>query len=100
MGPQQPVTGCATCDGIKRPLGPDRTRGVARFPHPENSAMDRNRVERNWIEVKGMVKEKWAKFTDDDLTAINGQREGRPQKRYEYTPTIKLAKTSTRGSRR
>ena len=62
--------------------------------------MDWNRVEGNWKEIKGKVKQKWAKLTDDDLTAINGQREGRPQKRYEYTPTIKLAKTSTRGSRR
>jgi uncharacterized protein YjbJ (UPF0337 family) len=44
-------------------------------------------VEGNWKEVKGKVKEKWAKLTDDDLTAINGQRdqlEGRLQKRYGY----------------
>jgi uncharacterized protein YjbJ (UPF0337 family) len=49
--------------------------------------MDWNRVEGNWKEVKGKVKEKWAKLTDDDLTAINGQRdqlEGRLQKRYGY----------------
>jgi uncharacterized protein YjbJ (UPF0337 family) len=48
-------------------------------------AMDWNRVEGNWKEVKGKVKEKWAKLTDDDLAAINGQREqleGRLQKRY------------------
>ena len=37
--------------------------------------MDWNRVEGNWKEVKGKVKEKWGKLTDDDLTAINGQRE-------------------------
>ena len=30
--------------------------------------MDWNRVEGNWKEVKGKVKEKWAKLTDDDLT--------------------------------
>jgi len=54
--------------------------------------MDWNRVEGNWKEVKGKevkgkVKEKWAKLTDDDLTAINGQREqleGRLQQRYGY----------------
>jgi uncharacterized protein YjbJ (UPF0337 family) len=49
--------------------------------------MDRNRVEGNWKEVQGQVKQKWAKLTDDDLTAINGQRqelEGRLQKRYGY----------------
>jgi len=36
-------------------------------------------------EVKGQVKEKWGKLTDDDLTAINGRRdqlEGKIQKRY------------------
>ena len=47
--------------------------------------MDWNRVEGNWKEVRGKVKEKWGKLTDDDLTAINGQRdqlEGRLQQRY------------------
>ena len=50
-------------------------------------AMDWNRVEGNWKEAKGKVKEKWGKLTDDDLTAINGQREqleGRLQQRYGY----------------
>jgi uncharacterized protein YjbJ (UPF0337 family) len=37
--------------------------------------MDWNRVEGNWKQVKGQVKEKWGKLTDDDLTAINGRRE-------------------------
>ena len=49
--------------------------------------MDWNRVEGNWKEVKGQVKEKWAKLTDDDLMEINGKRdqlEGRLQKRYGY----------------
>ena len=35
--------------------------------------------------VKGRVKEKWGKLTDDDLAAINGKRdqlEGRIQERY------------------
>ena len=49
--------------------------------------MDWNQVEGNWKEVQCKVKQKWAKLTDDDLTAINGQRqelEGRLQKRYGY----------------
>jgi uncharacterized protein YjbJ (UPF0337 family) len=53
----------------------------------EDYDMDWNRVEGNWKEVKGKVKEKWGKLTDDDLTAINGQRdqlEGRLQQRYGY----------------
>jgi len=29
--------------------------------------MDWNRVEGNWKQVKGKVKEKWGKLTDDDL---------------------------------
>jgi uncharacterized protein YjbJ (UPF0337 family) len=48
-------------------------------------AMDWNRVEGNWKQVKGQVKEKWGKLTDDDLTAINGRRdqlEGKIQERY------------------
>jgi uncharacterized protein YjbJ (UPF0337 family) len=47
--------------------------------------MDWNRVEGNWKQVKGQVKGKWGKLTDDDLTAINGRRdqlEGKIQERY------------------
>ena len=47
--------------------------------------MDWNRVEGNWKQVKGMVKAKWGKLTDDDLTLINGRRdqlEGKIQERY------------------
>jgi uncharacterized protein YjbJ (UPF0337 family) len=47
--------------------------------------MDWIRIEGNWKEFRGQVKEKWGKITDDDLTAINGKRdqlEGRLQQRY------------------
>jgi uncharacterized protein YjbJ (UPF0337 family) len=47
--------------------------------------MDWNRVEGNWKQVKGQVKQKWGKLTDDDLTTINGKRdelEGKIQERY------------------
>ena len=47
--------------------------------------MDWNRVEGNWKQVKGKVKEKWGNLTDDDLTTINGKRdqlEGNIQERY------------------
>jgi uncharacterized protein YjbJ (UPF0337 family) len=47
--------------------------------------MDWNRVEGNWKQVKGKVKAKWGKLTDDDLTLINGRRdqlEGTIQERY------------------
>jgi uncharacterized protein YjbJ (UPF0337 family) len=48
-------------------------------------AMDWNRVEGNWKQAKGKVKEKWGKLTDDDLTTVNGKRdqlEGKIQERY------------------
>jgi uncharacterized protein YjbJ (UPF0337 family) len=41
-----------------------------------------------WKEMKGGVKEKWGKLTDDDLTQIEGKEEqllGLLQKRYGYT---------------
>ena len=37
--------------------------------------------------MKGKVKERWGRLTDDDLTAISGQRdqlEGKIQERYGY----------------
>ena len=61
--------------------------GLGRNSVRMEDTMDWNRVEGNWKEVKGKVKEKWGKLTDDDLTAINGQRdqlEGRLQQRYGY----------------
>jgi uncharacterized protein YjbJ (UPF0337 family) len=51
----------------------------------ETTKMDWNRVEGNWKQFKGKVKEKWGKLTDDDLTAINGRRdqlEGKIPERY------------------
>ena len=35
--------------------------------------MDWNRVEGNWKQVKGKIKEKWGMLTDDDLDVINGR---------------------------
>ncbi len=37
--------------------------------------MDWNRVEGNWKQMKGKVKEQWGKLTDDDLDVINGKRD-------------------------
>ncbi len=52
------------------------------------SAADWNRIQGNWKQLKGRVKEKWAKLTDEDLDAIEGRREqleGKIQDRYGYT---------------
>ena len=49
--------------------------------------MNWDRIEGNWKQVTGKVKEKWGKLTDDDLTQINGNREqleGKIQARYGY----------------
>jgi len=50
--------------------------------------MDWNRVEGTWKQLRGGVKERWGRLTDDDLTAIAGRRdelEGKIQERYGYT---------------
>ncbi|MET0588238.1 MAG: CsbD family protein [Novosphingobium sp.] len=47
--------------------------------------MDWNRIEGNWKQFKGKVKEQWGQLTDDDLDVIAGKRdqlEGRIQERY------------------
>ena len=36
--------------------------------------MDWNRVEGNWKQMKGKVKEQWGKLTDDDLDVIQGNQ--------------------------
>jgi uncharacterized protein YjbJ (UPF0337 family) len=51
--------------------------------------MDWNRVQGNWKQVEGKVKEKWSKLTDNDLIAINGSREeleGKLQQHYGRLP--------------
>jgi len=50
-----------------------------------NLKMDWNRVEGNWKQFKGKIKEKWGDLTDDDLDKIAGRRdqlEGKIQERY------------------
>jgi uncharacterized protein YjbJ (UPF0337 family) len=49
--------------------------------------MNWDRVQGNWKQMTGKVKEKWGNLTDDDLTQINGNREqleGKIQARYGY----------------
>jgi uncharacterized protein YjbJ (UPF0337 family) len=41
-----------------------------------------------WAEIKGKLKQKWGKLTDDDLTVIEGKNEeiyGLLEKHYGYT---------------
>jgi uncharacterized protein YjbJ (UPF0337 family) len=58
---------------------------IRRIAALKEVAMDWNRVEGNWKQLKGAVKQQWGKLTDDDLTQINGSQEkleGMIQERY------------------
>ena len=37
--------------------------------------MNEDRIEGNWKQFKGKVKEQWGKLTDDDLDVIAGKRD-------------------------
>ena len=50
--------------------------------------MNKDRVEGNWRQFKGKVKEQWGKLTDDDLDVIAGKRDqllGRIQERHGFS---------------
>lgn len=50
--------------------------------------MDKDRLAGSWKQLKGKIKERWGKFTDDDVKVIEGRREqliGRLQERYGFT---------------
>jgi uncharacterized protein YjbJ (UPF0337 family) len=50
--------------------------------------MDWNRIEGNWKQFKGKIKEQWGQLTDNDIDKINSQREqfvGKIQERYGMT---------------
>lgn len=50
--------------------------------------MKKDVLKGKWKEMKGAIKEKWGKLTEDDLTEMEGKEEklsGLLQKRYGYT---------------
>jgi uncharacterized protein YjbJ (UPF0337 family) len=63
---------------------------VRRFFGPiieKENTMNWDRVEGNWKQFKGKVKEKWGDLTDDDLNVIDGKKDqlaGKLQERYGY----------------
>ncbi|MFK4381495.1 hypothetical protein ABIA40_000903 [Bradyrhizobium sp. USDA 223] len=61
--------------------------------------MDWNRVEGNWKQIKGKVKEQWGKLTDDDLDTIDGKQDQLEVSSSSVTVTkrIKPKKSSTTG---
>jgi len=47
--------------------------------------MNWDQVEGQWKNIKGNIREKWAKLTDDDLESIAGKKDqlvGKMQERY------------------
>lgn len=47
--------------------------------------MNWDRIEGNWVQIKGKVQEQWGKLTDDDFDIVQGRREqlaGKIQERY------------------
>ena len=51
----------------------------------KNTFQNKETFQGDWNELKGKIKEKWGKLTDDDLMEIKGKRDqllGKLQKRY------------------
>jgi uncharacterized protein YjbJ (UPF0337 family) len=47
--------------------------------------MNSDQMQGKWKQIKGSVKERWGKLTDDDIGAINGKHDqlvGKIQERY------------------
>ncbi len=50
--------------------------------------MNSDQFEGKWKQLKGSVKQRWGKLTDDDITTISGKKDeliGKLQERYGYT---------------
>lgn len=55
------------------------------YHREEPSIMNKDQMSGNWHQLKGKVKERWGKLTDDDLTQLEGNSEqlaGKIQQRY------------------
>lgn len=49
--------------------------------------MNKNIAQKEWQELKGIIKSKWARFTDNDLSAVEGNMDeivGRLQRTYGF----------------
>jgi uncharacterized protein YjbJ (UPF0337 family) len=68
---------------------PDRVAGVAHRGVPSATAMERvmdwYRIEGNWNQIKGRLKQTWGEFIDNEFEIIEGRRDqfvGRVQEEY------------------
>jgi uncharacterized protein YjbJ (UPF0337 family) len=62
-------------------------QGASTWTQTKELAMNWDRIEGNWKQFSGKVKEKWGKLTDDEIAQINGNREqleGKIQVHYGY----------------
>lgn len=49
--------------------------------------MNKDIIKGHWLEVKGKLKQQWAKLTDDDIAEMEGNQDelmGRLQKHYGF----------------
>ncbi len=62
--------------------------------------MDWNRIEGNWKQLKGKIKEQWGNLTDDDLDKLPASANNLKAKSRNATALIRIrpASTSTTGS--
>jgi uncharacterized protein YjbJ (UPF0337 family) len=86
LSPRRPIGACVTLYGARGgSASPEQNGARAVYLRRKEVTMDWNRVEGNWKQMKGAVKQQWGKLTDDDLTQINGSQEkleGILQERY------------------
>jgi uncharacterized protein YjbJ (UPF0337 family) len=77
-----------SCSGVAPKVDarrPTRIPRVAAGATDQEKHMNSDRIEGNWKQVKGKIKEQWGKLTDDDLDVIAGKRDqllGRIQERH------------------
>jgi uncharacterized protein YjbJ (UPF0337 family) len=71
-------------DGVTLAAG--KTADHHARPH-RRTLMNWDTIKGEWMQVKGKVKEKWGKLTDNDLEVVAGKKDqlvGLLQKRYGY----------------
>jgi uncharacterized protein YjbJ (UPF0337 family) len=58
------------------------------FHTPEGVTVNSDQFEGKWKQLKGSVKQRWGKLTDNDITTLSGKKDelvGKIQERYGIT---------------
>src|SRR5690349_15918974 len=76
LGRHHPLRHLA-CRGFDERTRPETVAAISIIEPTCKGEHDMNwdRIEGNWKQFTGKVKEKWGDLTDDDLTTINGRRD-------------------------